>query len=176
MEIEIRDAIPSDAEEIFSLRNDERLIGMQYRPSPLETPNSLFAVCTPGEELRPGWWKCTTILYHDQFAGHITQIVAARRDKGLQLNLGWNLKPELWGRGLMAIALQRLIAERLEKSPDLLFAAFCFASNHRTIRVIEKTGFVPCRPTILERFSNFLKTNGRERLLKYQLNAKQMMQ
>lgn len=96
----IRDSTPEDAAQIFDLRCDPRLAGMQYAPTSFETPTTIFTVARPGSEVPRTGHKCTTISVDQIFAGHITQLFTTDRNGVTNVYLGWNLVPELWGMGI----------------------------------------------------------------------------
>ena len=171
MEVTLRESIPEDAKPIFALRCDSRLQSMQYGPSIFETPHTLIALSHQGNEIPTTGLKSTTILVDGDFAGHIMQIHKMSFRKRLTIELGWNLVPHLWGKGIMVIALQKLLDERFRTSSRIEFVACCFASNQRSIRVIEKLGFQPDKLTIAEHIFHFTKTWGRQRIKKYRLKS-----
>ena len=169
----IRDSILDDAQQIFDLRCDPRLKSMQYSPSILETPTTLFAVIQPGLDFPTNGWKSSTILTDGNFAGHITQVFQTGSDGVTRILLGWNLAPECWGMGIMVRALGLLFEQRFAVKREINFVACCFASNQRCIRVISKLGFQPDKLTFWERTSHFARTWGRERVVKYCLTHDQ---
>lgn len=169
MEVTIRDMTPADAKLIMDLRRDPRLRTMQYMPSAHETPEALLAVVQPGLEIPRAGWKCSTILVDGNFAGHITEIYSLRGQGTSSVLLGWNLLPELWGKGVMPQALELLLEIRCAAKPDIEFIACCFASNSRCVRVIEKLGFRGEPLTLIERLSHFTQTWGRQRVVKFRL-------
>lgn len=167
----LRDATLADAQQILDLRRDPRLRGMQYEPLGNETARGLFSLLHPGPAIPNDGWKIATILVNDRFAGHITQAYSTRWNGLTTLLLGWDLIPELWGRGIMLRALQPLIDQRCDANPDLQLVACCFASNRRCLRVIEKLGFHHSRLWLSERISHFTRTWGTQRVVKHCLAA-----
>ena len=169
----IRDSTLDDAQQIFDLRCDPRLKTMQYPPSFLETPTTILAITQPGPEFPMNGWKCSTILTDGSFAGHIIQVFTPGVDGVTTILLGWDLVPECWGKGIMVRALDLLFEQRFTTKREISFVACCFASNLRCIRVIEKLGFQPDNLTFWERVSHFVRTRGRERVVKYCLTYDQ---
>jgi RimJ/RimL family protein N-acetyltransferase len=165
----IRESTIADAERIFYLRLDPRLRPMQYRPSLYETPLSLFGDNQPGVENPKNGSKCATILVDGEFAGHIIQLYQTPPNKPTLVTLGWNLIPELWGKGIMVQALNLFFESRFAADPKLEFIAHCFASNQRSLRVIEKLGFRAEALSQTEWLEHFLKTWGRQRVTKHRL-------
>ncbi len=169
LQISLRDSILEDAVPIFELRCDPCLASMQYPPSYLETPATLLAAVQPGPEIPTSGYKCSTILVEEKFAGHISRMYRTREDGVTDAFLGWNLIPELWGKGIMVRSLGLLFDSQYESKKQLEFVACCFASNHRCIRVIQKLGFQPARLTVSERLSHFIRTWGKQTIQKYRL-------
>ena len=173
MRVSIHDSKIDEAQAIFDLRSDTRLAGMQYRPSIFETPLSLFAILSPGPQIPANGWMCSTILFDGEFAGHITQIYhTSAHDESTAL-IGWNVIPELWGKSIAPDAVGLLLQDRFSKNDNIEFCAFCFESNARCVRVLEKLGFENEQPRWSERFKNFCRTYGRHKLLKYRLGCSQ---
>lgn len=166
----IRDTTRDDLVFIFNLRCDPRLRGMQYAPSVLETPESYFAVMQPGHEIPRCGFKCSTIMVDDVFAGHISEACSTSKTGTPVIQLGWNLKPELWGNGIMVQAIERLFETRFSKRQDINFTACVFSTNYRSIRVIEKLGFAPAKLLFLEWLQHLYLTRGKKRVLKYYFN------
>ena len=169
MKTTIRDTTDEDTDAIFALRWDDRLRTMNYRPSIFETPHTLIALSQTGMEIPASGMKSSTILVDDQFAGHIMQLHKTGFDTTIRIELGWNLVPRYWGKGIMVEAVNQLLQQRFKASSKINFFACCFASNRRCIRVIEKLGFQPDKLTLLERMFHFTKTWGRERIIKHRL-------
>lgn len=170
LQVSIRDLLKDDANLAFNLRCDARLRGMQYAPSMLETPETYFAVMQPGPEIPTVGFKCSTILVDGDFAGHISEACSTSRIGTPVIQLGWNLVPELWGKGIMVQALEELFHKRFAARQDIEFVACAFSKNQRSIRVIEKLGFTYAKLTISEWLYHLYYTRGTKRVLKYCLN------
>lgn len=172
MNVEVDAATADDAQDIFDLRSDPRLAGMQYRPAWYETPNSLLAFAQPETEYpRPGMF-CSIIRLDGEFAGHVNENYRWVKDRW-EATLGWNLRPELWGNRIAICAMAQLFNRRFELQPTLQYWACSFKSNHRSIRVIQKLGFQLDRLAMTERFFHFCSTLGRYRVVKYGLTLDQ---
>jgi len=171
MDISIRESHPDDAQAIFDLRSDPRLFEMQYRPLSIESPLSLFAATKPGPAIPDNGMMSSTILVGGLFAGHILRIYRTKR-KEQYVTLGWNIIPTLWGRGVAPAAVGLLLKNLFEQNEEIQVLAFCFATNSRSIRVIEKLGFEPAKPNWVERLRNFVRTRGKHKLLKFRLGYK----
>lgn len=176
MHIAIRDSVFDDAQQIFELRCDPRLKAMQYRPSHSETARTIIAVSTPGARIPGNGWKCSTILADQRFAGHIIERYRSGTSEQAHAYLGWNLVPELWGRGFMVQALTTLFNQRFKENHGLQFIACCFASNVRCQRVIKKLGFQADDLTLVEYLNHLVKTWGRESILKFRVTYNQWCQ
>ncbi len=168
--VTIRDTTRDEVVYIFNLRCDPRLRGMQYAPSMLETPETYFAVMQPGPEIPTVGFKCSTILVDGDFAGHISEACSTSKIGTPVIQLGWNLVPELWGKGIMVQALEELFHKRFAAPQDIEFVACAFSKNQRSIRVIEKLGFTYAKLTISEWLYHLYHTRGTKRVLKYCLN------
>jgi RimJ/RimL family protein N-acetyltransferase len=173
MIVSIREALPTEAGLIVKLRSDRRLRSMQYAPSRRETEEVLAQTIAYVQDL-PGvpefGYKLTTITANGKFAGHITRRYYLTEDETQVLQLGWNLIPELWGQGIMVRAVRILLDQQFVERPDLECIVSCFRSNTRCRRVIERLGFQPTRIKAYEVLSNFVKSMGRHRLLKFRLS------
>jgi RimJ/RimL family protein N-acetyltransferase len=148
---------------------------MQYAPSRSETEATMTALINYCQELPtvPDFgYKVSTVNVNEEFAGHISRHYYLNKKGGQRLQLGWNLIPELWGQGIMARAVRLLLDQQFDAHPELECIVFCFRSNSRCRRVMEKIGFQPTRASIGEVIQNFAKTLGRQKLLKFHLSAK----
>ena len=162
-----RDTTRDEVVFIFNLRCDPRLRGMQYAPSMLETPETYFAVMQPGPDMPKVGFKCSTVLVGGVFAGHISEACSTSKIGTPVIQLGWNLIPELWGKGIMVQALDELFGKRFAARQDIKFVACAFSKNHRSIRVIEKLGFTPTKLAFAEWLHHIYLTRGTKRVLKY---------
>ncbi|MFN7842597.1 MAG: GNAT family N-acetyltransferase [Pirellula sp.] len=170
LQVSIRDLLKDDANLAFNLRCDPRLRGMQYAPSMLETPETYFAVMQPGTDIPTVGFKCSTVLVDSIFAGHISEACSTSKFGTPVIQLGWNLVPELWGKGIMVQALDELFGKRFAARQDIEFVACAFSKNQRSIRVIEKLGFTYAKLTISEWLYHVYHTRGTKRVLKYCLS------
>jgi len=75
--------------------------------------------------------------------------------------------PELWGNGVAPSAVGQLIEDRFNMKNDLVFSAFCFDSNNRCLRVLEKLRFEECETSWTERPGNYIMTMGRHKVLNF---------
>lgn len=171
----IRDSAATDAEQMYQLRSDSRLTGMQYPAPSLEYIRATIDYATPGVEIPSLGLKISSIILDQKFIGHITEQYATDRNGQVRVLLGWNLQPEFWGRGLMVRALSRLFQQRWEARRELVFLACCFSTNRRCLRVIEKLGFQAVKLTIGERLAHFSQTWGRQKVLKHRLTYDQFL-
>ncbi|MCW3779247.1 GNAT family N-acetyltransferase [Levilactobacillus namurensis] len=66
-------------------------------------------------------------------------------------DLGYFLDPNMWGKGLMPEAVQASfdLVVRGTAGPVTLWAD-CLTTNHRSQRVLEKLGFVPGQPGVVQ--------------------------
>ena len=169
MKVEIRASEMSDSNDIFELRCRPELRDMQYSPSRFENPTTYLEMMNPDDDTPALGWKCATIVVDGDFAGHISQQFSIHVNGGHHCSLGWNIKPELWGKGIMVEALNALFSQRFAESATSKFTACCFESNSRNIRVLQKIGFKQIKPLVSERVLNFFRTSGRHKLLKFGL-------
>ena len=169
MKVEIRASEMSDAIDIFELRRRPELRDMQYTPSRFEPPTAYLEMANPDDDTPALGYKFATIVVDGDFAGHISQQFSMDVSGGHHCSLGWNIKPELWGQGIMVKALNALFSQRFAESATTKFTACCFANNSRNLRVFHKVGFRQIKPLVSERLSNFVQTFGRHKLLKFGL-------
>jgi len=165
----IRDATAEDATQIDRLRWDPRLRGMQYAPSVFEISGTYMAAAQPGPDIPAIGFKCSTILVDSGFAGNISEGCSMGKNGVLVIQLGWNLRPEFWGQGFMVQALEQLFQKRFATRSDIEFVACAFTSNRRSIRVIEKLGFLADRMSLSERILHFYMSRGMKRVAKFRL-------
>ena len=170
LQVAVRDLHEDDAKLAFKLRCDPRLRGMQYAPSRLETPETCFAVLQPGPEIPRLGFKSNAVLVDGVFAGNISETCSTSKMGTPVIQLGWNLVPELWGKGIMVQALDELFRQRFAARQDIKFVACAFSKNHRSIRVIEKLGFAPAKLAFAEWLHHIYLTRGTKRVLKYCLS------
>lgn len=169
-QVTIRDLLEEDANLVFNLRCDPRLHSMQYAPSKTESAETYFAILKSGIEIPNTGFKCSAILVDGAFVGNISEACSTTNAGTPLIQLGWNLKPELWGNGIMVQAIERLFQKRFSKRQDIVFHACVFSTNYRSIRVIEKLGFAPAKLLFLEWLQHLYLTRGKKRVLKYYLN------
>ncbi|WP_410001169.1 GNAT family N-acetyltransferase [Stieleria sp. JC731] len=167
MKVQVRNAELADAQDIFDLRCDPRLRGMQYPPSFFESPASIFALVDQEDIIPDCGSKISIIVVDGKFGGNITEFFWLKSNGIREVSLAWNLLPSLWGKGIMVKSMSSILDARFAASTDLQFVAFSFRTNHRSIRVIEKLGFKIETTTFWERASHFI--HGRRRVVKFRL-------
>lgn len=169
IDISIRLAEREDAQLIFGLRSDCRLKGMQYRPTLWESPELYVEVSRKCSELPEPCFRCWTVLIDGNFGGHISETLQKNAEGYAIVSLGWNIVPERWGQGIAPQAIRMVLSRGFAHHKSIEFVAFCFQSNSRCRRVLEKLGFQEEAPTISEKLKNWMRTFGRQRLLKSRL-------
>lgn len=83
-------------------------------------------------------------------SGETIGVVDARR-RGSTVDVGYAMRPEHWGRGLMAEAVTALAGRCLAHAEIFRFQAFCDVDNPASARVMEKAGMQ--REGVLRRYS-----------------------
>lgn len=170
MLIEVRDTLPEETEAIFCLRNNPSVLEQQYRPSPLDTPEAYAERMVQSPVLGQYYFRSTSILCDGAMVGHVMQSFSlANSPTQCRCVCGWNLDPDYWGKGIMAIAASALFDRLFEVNPDLRIIVACFDTNRRCLRVIEKLGFTPQKMTLSERFGHFTQTWGKKKVVQFQL-------
>jgi len=146
----VRDTIDGDIDPIFALRRHPLVLAQQFHPTLDDTPDN-WRMWLAGKNLVNCFvFRCTTILLDNQVVGHISQ-------RGSQLhgittfNIGFNLLPAYWGRGLMSNALLSVIPELFADHSAEHIVAACFRGNHRSKRLITSLGFQPFHVPVAHR-------------------------
>ena len=138
----LRPFLPQDAEALFQLRSDERVMAMIGRPrtSTLQDAIALIERTQADQEASkavswaveladtPG--LCGTIgLYRPSWEHHHVEV-------------GYLLRPEQWGQGLMGEALRGVLELAFERYAFHRVEAITDPRNTASRRLLEKNGFV----------------------------------
>lgn len=170
MLIEVRDTLPEETEAIFRLRNNPSVLDQQYRPSPLDTPESYAQRMTLAPAMGKYSFRSTSILCDGIMVGHVMQNFSlAHAPAHSRCVCGWNLDPDYWGRGIMPRAANKLFDRLFEAQPELRIIVACFDTNTRCLRVIEKLGFKPQKMTLADRFGHLTQTWGKKKVIQFSL-------
>lgn len=140
MDVEVRNTVEADLQEIFQIRTDPLVSRNQFRIPASDTPDlwaqQLFGQQVDGQPL----FRCSTILVDGQIAGHVSHQSATFGDQ-LTAYCGWNLAPAFWGQGIMHRALSEWLGSLHQEHQVDVAIADCFSSNRRCLRLLRKLGF-----------------------------------
>jgi RimJ/RimL family protein N-acetyltransferase len=137
--------LPQDLQELCALHGDPRT--MRYMRSGVEDEDRTGARLTAylREQAERGW---TRWRVEDRSGRMIGRAGFRLSDDGRCRELGYLLEPAQWGRGLASELAGALVRWHREH-PDGLeptLAAYVFADNAASRRVLEKSGFVLAGP------------------------------
>ncbi|QDV86567.1 GNAT family N-acetyltransferase [Planctomycetes bacterium TBK1r] len=170
MAITIKPTEIADIDAIFALRNDPDVLRHQYQPRKGETPASFEKKLAGHPNVLGISFRCTSIFDDGVLVGHVMQHFGPGPEGGRRsCECGWNLAKSHWGQGVMPRALTELFAQLFDEDPRLIVFACCFASNHRSRRVIEKLGFQPDRMHWMVWLTHLVRSHGR-RIEQYRLD------
>ncbi|WP_230774980.1 GNAT family N-acetyltransferase [Roseiconus lacunae] len=148
--MELRTTVVDDLEAIFAIRRLPVVLANQFRPSSDDTIENWerwlsglgLDDCTS--------FRCSTILDGQRVVGHITQ-----RDHVIggykTCEIGFNLLPEYWGRGIMGDAVSKLVPTLFEGHSVQSVVTGYFRGNSRCERLLTRLGFQPFGVSIFHR-------------------------
>lgn len=138
----LRPFTPEDAEALFQLRSDERVMAMIGRPRTTSLEDARASI----ERIRADQAASKAVSWAVQLADDpvMCGTIGLYRPswEHHQIEVGYLLRPGLWGQGLMGEALRAVV--------DLAFARYGFhrvegitdPRNTASRRLLEKNGFV----------------------------------
>lgn len=85
-----------------------------------------------------GYWTITPIDAPDSFLGWVLLIPADAH--GSDIEIGWRLRPFVWGRGYASEAARRVLSYALDELSLPLVIAEIHPENAASIRIAEKLG------------------------------------
>jgi len=96
------------------------------------------------------WFRCSTIAENEHVIGYISQTLNFANDRPFA-DCGWNLHPNYWGRGIMKLALRRVLMELFTEQNLSYVIADCFSNNTRCKRLLSKLRFSQMKLPLGER-------------------------
>lgn len=166
----VRDATVEDIPRVLEIRSDPLNLAEQYPLTRHDTEGAISESISREGSPVERTWKYSVILVDDAVVGYVTSIWAGDPPARVCV-CGWDLTPSHWGRGIMPVALSLLFDELFAELDVRLVVADCFPTNARCIRVLERLGFVPRRPSLLERVLHVIRARGFRRLRSFALDS-----
>lgn len=114
-------------------------------------------------------WSVTSIFYDSIMIGHITE-TRKISTTGFSVELGWNLHPDYWGRGIMTCALTQFITELVSDEECMSVFADCFSNNYRCRRLLSRIGFAESPIGQIERVLICVFRLCHHRILRHELD------
>jgi len=133
----------SDTESLFIRRGDPRVAELQDWEMPYTRARAEASIASCLETEDPperGWWMLTIADLDDQDV--YGDIVFGFANEGRTAEVGYNLSPEHWGKGIATEALTALVDWMFDVRGISRLAAMLHPDNHRSARVLENAGFV----------------------------------
>ncbi len=140
----IRDYTPEDADDVARVLGDPR-VGLRQGQGPMTRAEALAWL---EEEIeyrrRDGTGRYAVVL---SAVGEVVGgcgLVRRELPEGVEIELGYHLRSDLWGRGLATEAARACLGEARERGYDRVIA-FIVPGNTRSERVAQKIGMHPER-------------------------------
>jgi ribosomal-protein-alanine N-acetyltransferase len=142
----LRQLRPSDADDIFFLRSDERVIKYLDAPVAKTIADAHDYIETINNGIRNNEW----ILWGIEYL-HSPKVVGSIclwniEQALLKAEIGYVLHPDFQGKGLIQEAMQRVIGYGFETLGLETIVAQLHPGNTRSIKALERTGFVYEKP------------------------------
>jgi RimJ/RimL family protein N-acetyltransferase len=140
--VTIRDTLESELAALLRIRMDPLVAAQQYPLTARDLPEVWRELLFGDHSNARAITKCSTVLLDGNVIGHISQL-HWRVDDQAVCQLGWNLLPAYWGRGIMTSALTELFDSFFSEPRVNFVIADCFWNNRRCIRLMERLHFHP---------------------------------
>lgn len=137
----LRPCVPGDVPALFGLRSDPRVMRHIARPlaKTVEDAERLLADMQAGMEAKTGIVWAVTQAGADELVGTVGfWRIAAEHHHG---ELGYLLRPDLWGRGLTREAAAAVVRCGFERLGFHRIEACVDPANQASVRVLESLGF-----------------------------------
>ena len=131
-----------DAAEIFALRSDKRMNEFIDRPlsTKMEEAEEFITKINTGIEKGESWYWAIGLKNEDKLIGTIC-LWNFDMEKTIA-ELGYELKPEYQGLGIMSEAVERMIDFGFNSIELKIMTAVVRTMNYKSIYLLEKKGFV----------------------------------
>jgi len=139
----LRPVRQSDTDALFIRRGDPRVAELQdwEMPYTRERADATIAACMETDEPpEVGWWMLTITDLDDEVI--FGDIVFNFGNGGRTAEVGYNLGPDHWGKGIATAALATLVDWIFDVRGISRLEARLHPDNHRSARVLENAGFV----------------------------------
>ena len=170
--IKIRLTEPEDLATIAEIRGHPLVAPHQYRASRFMSFEIWLARMLASLAAESFEWKCSTVLFDSSIVGHISEFTTLSKN-GAEVQLGWNLHPDYWGRGIMTHALTTHISNLTIDERCNTLTADCFAGNERCLRLLDRLGFKEISVGWLERLIICVFRLCPHRILRHKISPKQ---
>ncbi|MBP2215042.1 RimJ/RimL family protein N-acetyltransferase [Arthrobacter sp. CAN_C5] len=135
----LRRPVPSDADELFRMYSDTRLIEcdpMLAHPSITHTQAVLQRRIAEWQQYGHGLW----VLLEGDAAGEVVGMGGCQLQADIAWNLSFSLRPQSWGRGYAQEVASAGMGLAQSTRPELPITAVVAERNERSQRAIERVG------------------------------------
>lgn len=141
MNLLVRNTLAADMPELVAISNHPLVRALQFpRIGEFEFCGEFGRVTVRGGIAFTQMYS--TILLDEKIVGYVDH--HHWRDQGVRMcQCGWNLHPDVWGRGVMCLALTNLFDVFFGPAQVDCVVADTFWNNSRCLRVLAKLGFAP---------------------------------
>ena len=133
MDIRIRDMRPGDADDLFRLLSDPKV--MRYLEPPYDRARAEAFLCSAGLADPP-------LVYAVEENGTFLGYVIDHAYDENSVEIGWVLFPEYWGHGYASALTDLLIGRARQAQKDVVIE--CDPAQEATKRIARKKGFSAC--------------------------------
>lgn len=145
--LSIRPTDIADIDALMKIQRHREVVPFQFPRQSRVTKETWIAnlECVPTDTRHKT--GLLSVVYDKQIVGYISYASYRKDDREgpTFYDLGFNLHPDFWGRGIMTQSLIFFIDTEQTKSPEATFFADCFSYNERCKGLLRKLGFKPGR-------------------------------
>lgn len=170
-QIEIRLSLPDDFSAITEIRQHSLVAPQQYRVNRFHSLEIWLARLNADISTENFEWRTSSILFESSIVGYISEF-GTHSKKHYSAQLGWNLHPDYWGRGIMTNALTRYISKLFLVDKCHSIVADCFVDNERCLRLLDRLEFKQMPIGRIERFLICLFRLCPHRIVRHRISAK----
>ena len=148
----VRQSQLEDTDAILRIKQDPKVVALQYRTDPREYLEMLQRVLYGNNKTGIFTIQFSTIELDSESVGYICHHHYSI--EGIKMVIGsWNLASAFWGRGIMKVALTQLLNEWVNRAEIQHVFADHFRKNSRCKRLLDRLGFSSQEIPLMERLS-----------------------
>lgn len=140
--LHLRELLPTDDQDMYRLRSDERVNRYLSRPpaaSLEEARATMEKIKTGVAQGRSWYWVVTLQGDEDRMIGTVCLFNFSEEDRSIEI--GYELQPEFQGQGIMNEAVSAVVQWSFEQMKFTALHAFTHADNTRSAHLLSKMGF-----------------------------------